>query len=437
MAAVLPPSVNPLPKKKPMRLRRYLHFDAPECRATVSRLVEDPAIVERWRFFPVLQDNVDLAKVSRSKTVPGLLVKPKVRSICSVGHADAALYSHYASLLEPGYEQLLTQHGLSECITAFRSLGKSNVHFADDAFKWIDGHRPCVALAFDVKSFFDTLNHRRLKAAWCQALGTATLPRDHYAVFRSLTRYAFVDKKDAYKALGVSRYNPKAGGRTQLCDVDTFRAVVAPMIQVHSDTKGIPQGTPISALLSNLYMLPFDVRVSAAVGAVGGLYRRYCDDVLCIVPPEHEATIKQEVEQAALGLELTLHPDKFSRHRFDVGAPAATGNVLQYLGLTYDGSAIRLRPSGIGRYYNKMRAAVRGARKARDKVAKRKGVEAPLVPMRCKRIILKFSHLGTRNFITYAHRAAGTANSPAIGKQVKRHWRELNENIARKQKQKS
>lgn len=55
---------------------------------------------------------------------------------------------------------------------------------------------------------------------------------------------------------------------------------------------GIPQGIGISTLLSNIYMLPFDREISAFVNQHGGLYRRYCDDIMIIIP--HDSELKDE-----------------------------------------------------------------------------------------------------------------------------------------------
>lgn len=46
--------------------------------------------------------------------------------------------------------------------------------------------------------------------------------------------------------------------------------------------KGIPQGTPISAALANVYMLHFDKRINDAVKPLKGIYRRYSDDMIVV-----------------------------------------------------------------------------------------------------------------------------------------------------------
>ena len=47
---------------------------------------------------------------------------------------------------------------------------------------------------------------------------------------------------------------------------------------------GIPQGSPISASLANIYMLEIDKYIYEYVKSYNGLYMRYCDDFIVIIP---------------------------------------------------------------------------------------------------------------------------------------------------------
>jgi len=49
-------------------------------------------------------------------------------------------------------------------------------------------------------------------------------------------------------------------------------------------THGIPQGSPISDLLANMYLLNFDCAVRKILDALGGSYLRYSDDILLVAP---------------------------------------------------------------------------------------------------------------------------------------------------------
>ena len=414
--------------------RHYLHFDAPLARAKLEPLVTTPAEVARWRFLPFLLTEKDRSKVKRDPATHQPSIVKKSRSISASSHADAALYSYYAWLLAPLYEAQLHTRGLGNVATAFRKLKKSNVHFALDAFVWIEEHRPCVVLTFDVEDFFGSLDHTYLKKRWSETAGANALPADHYHVWRSLTRYSKVDKAKCFEELGISKNNPRANGRVRLCESDVFRDKISPLIEKHTASAGIPQGTPISALLSNIYMLEFDNALATLVASCGGLYRRYCDDILCVVPQDAEKAVEDAVRNWAAMLKLKLHPGKSTKHVFSSAVGSRiTGAPLQYLGLIFDGEFIRIRPGGIGRHYNRMRSAVRAATRARDSAARRSGKLGPEVKIRARGLVDRFTHIGKQNFISYALRAARLTNSPAIRKQIKRHSKELRDNVQRKQ----
>jgi len=117
---------------------------------------------------------------------------PKLRPISYAAHADFQIYSFYSTQLAEAYEVKLARLVLSECILAFRKLGKSNIEFACDAFNNVWDIGRCSVIAIDISAFFDTLNHQHLKRSWSELLGEEKLPSDHFAVFNSLTNIFFL-----------------------------------------------------------------------------------------------------------------------------------------------------------------------------------------------------------------------------------------------------
>ncbi len=187
----------------------------------------------------------------------------------------------------------------------------------------------------------------------------------------------------------------------------------------HKGTAGIPQGTPISALLSNIYLLGFDRTINAQVTAWGGLYRRYCDDILCVVPEEHQEDAAKLIEDEIGKVKLAIQPDKQGVYHFDESKLLSP--PLQYLGLTFDGSATRLRVGGIAKHYSRMRGGVRSAAASRDRVAAEVGKLPKDVPIKEGKLLGRYTYAGKRNFVTYALRAAKIADSKAIKRQISRH----------------
>ena len=387
---------------------------------------------------PMLKCVLSVEKVKR--TAGGsLTTKPKDRPICYSTHKDAAIYAYYASLLNQDYEKALSSRKLSSVVTAFRhDAGKCNINFAKEAFDWIRAQGSCVALAFDIKSFFDNLDHRNLKRQWANVLGQQTLPDDHYSVFKSLTRFAWVERVKALMALGISKHNPRAQQRRRLCSPQDFRQIICGqgLVERNRNLFGIPQGSPMSSVLSNIYMLDFDSAVNDKVSSVGGLYRRYCDDMLCIVPPQHEAEIEAFVTAEIKKVKLEIQAAKTSRHHFNATHDLAyEDKPLQYLGFLFDGKRVLLRNAGLGRHYAKMRAAVRLAAATKRKIDKRQPPtkESPN-PIKRKKLNIRFSYHGQRNFVSYAFKAAKVFEDPAIKKQVRRHWKKLNATVTKAEK---
>ena len=396
--------------------RSYKHFDAPLKSTECERLVSDPAAVSSHAFFPFLRLDIVRPRIKRLAT--GKLQKSsKVRDIRYAAHADAAIYAYYNFVLAELYERALRLAGLQEEVIAFRPLGKSNVDFAKEAFDWVAAHASCTALGFDVKDFFGSLDHAHLKTTWAGLLGEVALPADHYAVYRSLTRHASVELIEARKALGISRTALEK--KEKICEAAEFRSVIraAGLIQVNGSGKGIPQGSPMSALLSNIYMLSFDKEMSEAVRSVGGYYRRYCDDILAVVKAEHVVDFKHFVEAKLATLGLTMQAAKTLECAF---TPLAD-KPLQYLGLVFDGKRILLRSSGVARYYKKMRGGVRQHTKARSMDG-----ETPLAVQRQKRLLRQYTEHAPafeRSYPSYVKRVSAATGSLAIVRQLRHHRR--------------
>jgi RNA-directed DNA polymerase len=203
---------------------------------------------------------------------------------------------------------------------------------------------------------------------------------------------------------------------------EQFRAQLLPKQATNKEIFGIPQGAPLSAVLSNLYMVTLDVALQKVAQACGGIYRRYCDDLLFVVPPGQEIVAEAAVRRELAELQLVLNEKKTERRFFtqnptqvmtcmdERGQPAS----LQYLGLEFCGKTILLRSSSLARYHQRLR---RGVRKAVRMAKGQRGLQEGKVFKRA--LYRRFSHLGKFNFIRYAKRAHHITGSQAIKKQVR------------------
>ncbi|WP_368157077.1 antiviral reverse transcriptase Drt2 [Aeromonas sp. R10-2] len=377
--------------------------------------------------------NIQSLKISIDKD-GNVQKKIKTRPISYASHIDSHIYSYYAGLLSDLYEKALSESQLEESVLAFRSLGKSNIDFANIAFEKIKAHGDCTAIAMDISGFFDNLDHEILKSMWCKLLQEHSLPNDHFNIYRSLTKSSVVNRDLLYTALKISRNNPKAAG-LRLCNIKTFREKVRGLglIETNSTGRGIPQGTSISALLSNIYMLDFDKKIKDIVTSISGEYYRYCDDMLFIIDSDKTRELISLVTQSISELKIEINDKKTEIRTFHTcRGVQKCDKPLQYLGFIFDGERKLLRSAALARFSGRMKAGVRLAKKTHQKanlIEEKNGVAK--TPLFKKKIYERYSHLSKRNFITYGHKAANIMGSNAIKRQLKPLWgrllKEMNE----------
>lgn len=374
------------------RRTSYRHF-GPDCNlATARSVVESPQAVARHAFWPFVRYD---KRVRRFDYRSGE-ASYKVRSVQYPAHLDANIFAYYAERLSAHYEQRLGALGLADQVTAYRTLGRSNVDFAAEGFAWIRDHAPCSIFCFDVSSFFDNLDHALLKAAWCELIGADRLPGDHFAVFTAVTRYGYVQREHLSKALT----DGEARGK-RYCTASEFRRLRKRgelRVARNLEDRGIPQGIQLSAVLSNLYMLDFDRRVASEIERRGGFYRRYSDDILIALPVSSGAgfCVEDFVKQALEERRLPLNIDKTTRHRAVLERERAPRVMppVTYLGLAYDGARILLRGATLARFHRRMTHAVQRARRRSEASDAQRQV--PRAKLR-----KRFTHVGRRNFFSY------------------------------------
>lgn len=415
------------------RSRGYLHFDRPISFDTAKKIVCSPKKVAKHSFYPLINYSVETKKIKQDKKTRAIETKLKERPISYSSHVDSHIYGYYANLLSSLYEKELSNRGLSDNVLAFRSLGKSNIEFAHEAFLSINDFGECGVVALDLSKFFDKLDHAILKDQWANLLGEKKLSPDHFNVFKSLTKFSIVDKLELYNLLDISSNNPK-NGRVRVCDPNDFRNKVraSGLIKPNAHNYGIPQGSPISALLSNIYMIDFDSKMKAYVEKFNGKYFRYCDDMLFIVPIEERDKVAGDARLAIKSLKVDINVNKTELRTFKMNGDGKlhSEQPLQYLGFLFDGVNIYLRSTSLARYSERMRKGVRLAKatmRKRNHLKLERGDETKNLFK--NKLYRKYSHLGSRNFVTYGLRAAKIMNSKTIKSQLKPLWKKLNDEM--------
>ena len=405
----------------------YPHFDRPLSFKNAVKFVENSDYIKEHAFYPFLAYDKKERKVKRVKERN----KPnnKTRLIRYAAHLDGYIYAYYSHKLAYLYEQKLTGLGLKDCVLAYRKGIGENITFSNNAIKEIKRRGSCVALTYDVSGFYDSLDHKLLKEQWCSVLNQTRLPKDHFNIYKSLTRYSFVDRNECYEILGIKKEDFKSLLKKPLCkDAAEFRRKIRKnkLIKRNNNDYGIPQGSPLSACLSNIYMLSFDSKMQAFANEINGYYRRYCDDILWICDKKHSVRIndflEKEIKEA--GGNLSLNNDKKTETEFSPsidGSLKSDGDLFQYLGFTFNGKNIHMRSSTMSRYHRKIIGGV--------KYAKFRAWRAASKEIFKRNIYNKYSHLGKNNFITYANRSKEMMKSNSIKGQIRNHMNKIKKRI--------
>lgn len=437
-------------------------------------------------------------------------VKP--RELYYASHLDAAIYSYYTQKLNDKYEKMLSESSFGDSVLAYRQIpidptskrvksNKCTIDFAKEVFDYISNydHTEFVVMTFDVSSFFDNLNHKLLLDEWCKLLEVDRLADDHFNIYKSLTRFNYVELVDLFTRYQDQIMTEKQGGsgktpgrrpkrvaaikylRNQnavsFCSSKEFfknskDLIKSKRYQVTDDGEfelnlngekivrdfGIPQGTPISALLSNIYMIPFDEKLSTLIGT-DGLYRRYCDDIIIVCPKDRYVDIRSCVYDTINERKLEIQRRKTQTFHlqkevgdFLLGQEFPAGinydKKLTYLGFEFDGHTVLIKSASLSNYYRKMK---RGTKRGKYYASKMyKGVPQELFK---NRLYKRYSHWGAKrkrlyvrdksspekfvsserynwgNFLSYVYKADSIFNEGKIRKQVKRHWTVLNKLI--------
>lgn len=414
-----------------------VHFDRPLSRDDAERLASDPKAVARHSFLPLISFFKKERRYRRRQGEKKPTASTKVRELAYPSNHDGYIFAFYAHKLNILYEAELAARGLDTVVIGYRK-GASNIQHAREAFAEIRDRGNCVALALDIKGFFDNIGHDVLRASWARLLSVRMLPEDHYKVFRALTVAGKIDRAELLERLGLPANARDRDLPRPLCSVAEFRRLrnSAPgspkFVNRHTGTKGIPQGTPLSALAANLSMLEFDTAVRTVVRAAGGSYRRYSDDILILCSAEHVTALETAVENALKvhTKTLTLNADKREEARFVLPGPALVScfpevpaRPLQYLGFIFDGKRAYIRGGTLARYYRRMSASVRVA-KVKVGLVKIGKLDGRNVVHK-RELLAAHTHLGPHSFVSsYAKISAevmGPLGSETIRHQVAKH----------------
>jgi hypothetical protein len=476
--------------------RGYPHFSNKtplSVKKDIESYVSNPKKVAQHSFFPLifkeikqrrykLSDFNGVKRYSHKKIDKkgNVVSNAKIREILYASHIDAHIYSYYTQkVISPKYEDYLQNNiELSNSISAYRQIltddkkkFKNNVHFAKDIFDEIKKREDCIVLAFDVENFFPTLNHKKLKLIWSKILGLKALPKDHYNIFKAATKFSYVKLNDLKtksnhfdeKKLAMLK---KEGKHTFFNDMKELidSDIIIHKNQKHKNGKiiGIPQGLPISALLANIYMLPFDEAIiNELTSKLGVFYRRYSDDIVVICKENQVDIVEEFVLNQIKEIELVISKEKTEKTLFKIdngklqsfqirGKDLIKNIPLNYLGFEFYGYKTLIKSKNLASFYRDMKDSVRRKSKRVEKINERnlndespifkrkiyrlysfKGVKSRLLASKRsefidgKLVVKPFERKYRGNYIKYVYRASEEMNAPEIKRQIRRHWKIL------------
>lgn len=479
--------------EKEFKKKTYLHFDRSfdflKNKDKIKELVSDKSLkkISKHSFSPFIKILTKTPRYRYQKTKGEYGLETKIRPISFASHFDSYIYAFYSFALNEKYQKYIKSKCFDASVLAYRNDlgGKCNIQFAKEVFDEIKDRlnegKTCTAIGLDISGYFDNIDHTILKNKWCKILSSHELPIDQYKVFRTLTKYSYIGKFNLLKHFGINLKQKRKNGEKWYTILDLIddsiignkyndkfnllrqRNLIVTNLPKKNDMgeiqfKGIPQGSPISSVLSNIYLIDFDEWLYNLSNKWNFFYRRYCDDLLIVSDDGISEKVKNEVLRKISEYNLIIQDKKTELVKF---MPNSKGKIrgfnlkkineknvkisrqnekkyyknLQYLGFEFSGQKIYLRPSSLSRYFRKMKGRI--VKTVVMAYSDNSNIDNVLK----KQLYTKYSHHGKRNFLTYAKNASKKTyfnskgeekegmDSNSIKKQVSSHIRILKKKL--------
>lgn len=398
--------------------KRYAHFDNRISLKSSLKYITNPKNIEAHSFYPFIHYVRRYKKFDKESQKKRKL---KERNIFYASHIDTRIYQYYSYKLNERYNLKIKNLAIQDCPTAYRTdLGKTNIDFAKEVFDFIKAYKNSWIYVGDFSDFFDNLNHHYLKCQLRTLFEKNAIPKDFYTVFKNITRFSYWELNDLLSINNLEKDRKgirKLNNQEKVLSKDDFKKHKKQSILVNTANHQIPQGSPISAVLSNIYMMGFDSEVNKLVHLnYSGLYRRYSDDFIIVIPNVDKNVFDSFVNRlnglvnSMQGLEL--NESKTAKYQFGSGAiinsKTQQKSVLNYLGFTFDGDKVKIVDRAITKYHYRMYKKIKGVKSNNgiNRYGRKKGT---------RNLYLGYSVKGSRirnrngkrngNFITYVSRA--------------------------------
>lgn len=283
------------------------------------------------------------------------------------------------------YNIYSSNNGISDCSVAYRtnlSNGKktSNITIAKEVFDFIDYNCNVWVMKGDFKGFFDNLNHNILNKNFIKVLeikDNSSKKSAWMKVIKNLENFIYIDKEKLDKLVGTHKFkrNNTYAYFNSIKDFGTFIKKNKYLLNKNK-TKGIPQGTSISAILANIYMIEFDKTINKLLYKYNALYRRYSDDFIIVIPKNKMSELEfLNIEKHIRDLSNKLTHLIIEKNKTKI-LSINNGNVydlntkskssLDYLGFIFSNNTVSFRGKSIYKFYYRGRKALKAASAAKE-----------------------------------------------------------------------
>ena len=420
----------------------YTHLDTKKYHTDYQDRVQNIKWVSRHGFYPFIHFQMDCSKYTNDLN-GNKYIKEKTRDIYYAAHIDRFIYEYYGNRLNNRYNKYMKSKGINRVSTAYRNCtpGKCNIDFAKEVFEYIVECESAYIFIGDFSKFFDKLQHRYLKEKIRDVIGTNSLDAADYAIYKNITKFAYVEADDIESVKGEFRRDMR--NLEKYFETDEFHNFKKRHLYKNIKDYQIPQGSSISAVYANVYMVDFDKRINDFITSRKGIYRRYCDDIIVVAPMTCDDIINGKNEEIADFIyktrddvpNLELNEDKTEHFFYKEGVIEKLKgkiNLVYYLGFTFDGQTVRIRDKSLFKFYCRAYRKIKRIKVNTDEKKFNAGKKA---------VYQAYTHLGAGryskdhgNFLTYAYKADDIFGQSKVLKsnirnQVKRHWHKIDSKL--------
>lgn len=399
--------------------KKYKHIDKAKNIRQVENYVTDSKKISKHSFLPFIQYDYKIEKWQPKDSNINTHKAIKNRNIMYAGHLDNYIYRFYSDCLNIRYNDYLKKEGLNDSIIAYRSNKpkQSNIDFSAEAINEIVRQKEAFIIIGDFTHFFDQINHLVLKENLQKVLNVKRLENDWYNIYKSVTKFGYYEKSTLENNVqNQETSNSTANNYSYFESVKLFREFQRKYpCNFNRNHYGIPQGLAISGIFSNISSIDFDKKMKEISDQNVGMYKRYSDDFILILPKSSSFSINKnkilELEDEIISLAnlygLELNKTKTGIYEYVdekiYNVKTNKKTTLDYLGFIFNGKEVNIRGRSIYKYYRKAYQAIDYAKK----VKKRKKLDQIPYKREIYRLYTDYGLYDNTygNFISYAKRS--------------------------------